>query len=152
VISALILASGDVPEINLLDKVDPAQPFGDHTSEPLPAWLSEADVDYYTNELQRTGYAGGLNWYRTSKLNWELMAAWHNAPLTAPSLFIAGQRDPVVNWPIVKDLIPMLRELAMPNLTKTVLIEGAGHWIQQERPAQVNELLIEFLAELDDNR
>jgi pimeloyl-ACP methyl ester carboxylesterase len=151
VISTLIGASGDVPEINLLDKVEPAQPFGDHSSQPLPAWLTEEDVDYYTSEFQRTGYAGGLNWYRTSKLNWELMAAWHNAPLTAPSLFIAGERDLVVNWPGVRDIIPLLGQISMPNLTKSVLIEGAGHWVQQERPSRVNELLIEFLAGLDES-
>jgi epoxide hydrolase A/B len=150
VVSALILASGDVPEINLLDNVDPAHPFGDYTSHPLPAWLSEEDVDYYTSEFQRTGYAGGLNWYRTSKLNWELTAAWLNAPLTAPSLFVAGRRDLVVNWPGIQDMIPLLAEVSMPNLTKSVLIDGCGHWVQQERPTEVNQLLIEFLAGLDE--
>jgi hypothetical protein len=49
---------------------------------PCPGWLTEEDDDHYASEFQRTGYAGGLNWYRTSKLNWELMAAWHNTPLT----------------------------------------------------------------------
>src|ERR1700758_1338569 len=106
---------------------------GDLTSRPLPAWLTEEDIDYYTGEFQRTGYGGGLNWYRTSKLNWELLAAWQNAPLVAPSLFVAGERDLVVNWPVMRDdVIPVLRELSMPNLTKSVLIEGSGHWVQQE--------------------
>jgi pimeloyl-ACP methyl ester carboxylesterase len=156
VLSTLIGCSGDVSEINLLDKVDPAQPlaqdalgFGDLTSRPLPAWLTEEDIGYYTREFQRTGYGGGLNWYRTSKLNWELLAAWQNAPLMEPSLFVAGQRDLVVNWPVLRDeVIPVLRDLSMPNLTKSVLIQGSGHWVQQERPSQVNELLIEFLAGL----
>jgi pimeloyl-ACP methyl ester carboxylesterase len=152
VVSTLIGLSGDVPAINVLDRVDPAQPFGDHSSQVRPAWLTEADIEYYTDEFRRTGYAGGLNWYRTSKLNWELMAAWHNAPLTAPSLFVAGDKDPVVNWPGVRDAIPLLRELSMPNLTKSVLIEGSGHWVQQERPGRVNDLLIEFLAGLDESR
>ena len=158
VLATLIGWSGDVLEINLLDKVDPTQPLapdalglGDYTTRPLPAWLTPEDVDYYTGEFQRTGYAGGLNWYRTSKLNWELLAAWQNAPLTAPSLFVAGERDLVVNWPMVRDVIPMLSELSMPNLSKSVLIEGSGHWVQQERPSQVNELLIEFLAGLDES-
>jgi pimeloyl-ACP methyl ester carboxylesterase len=151
VISFLIGLSGDVPEINLMDKVDPAQPWGDYTSQALPAWLTEEDIDYYASEFRRTGYAGGLNWYRTSRLNWELMAAWHNAPLTAPSLFVAGQKDLVVNWPVVKEVVPVLREFSTPNLTKSVLIEGCGHWVQQERPSQVNELLIEFLAGLDES-
>jgi pimeloyl-ACP methyl ester carboxylesterase len=143
--SFLIGLSGDVPE------VDPAQPWVDYASDPLPAWLTEEDIDYYTSEFRRTGYAGGLNWYRTSRLNWELTAPWHNAPLTAPSLFVAGQRDLVVNWPVMKDVIPVLREFSMPNLTNSVLIEGCGHWVQQERPSQVNELMIEFLTGLDDS-
>lgn len=148
VLSTLIGASGDAPEVNLMDHVDPTTLWGDHSSDPLPAWLTEEDVDYYTSEFQRTGYAGALNWYRTSKLNWELMAAWHNAPLTPPSLYVAGSKDLVVNWPGFADVIPMLRDFSMPNLTKAEIIEGSGHWVQQERPDQVNELLTEFLAGL----
>lgn len=115
---------------------------------PLPSWLTEEDVDYFTTEFERTGFRGPLNWYRTSRANWELMGAWHHAPLLPPSLFIGGDRDPVYHWPGFSDLIPALREISMPNLTKSVVLEGCGHWIQQERPDEVNRLLIEFLSEL----
>ena len=150
VVSTLIAASGDVQEINLMDKFDPALLVGDYADQPLPGWLTQEDVDFYTKEFERTGYAGGLNWYRTSKLNWEMMAAWHNAPLLTPSLFVAGQRDLVVNWPGMKDLIPLLSDVSMPKLTRSVLVDGCGHWVQQERPDQVNQLLLEFLAGLPE--
>ena len=78
------------------------------------------------------------------------MAAWHHAPLLAPSLFIGGNRDLVFNWPGFRDLIGAIREISMPYLTKAVVLEGCGHWTQQERPAEVNELLLEFFAGLTD--
>jgi hypothetical protein len=70
---------------------------------PLPKWLTEDDIDYYTGEFTRAGYRGGLNWYRTPKLNWELMAAWHNAPLVPPSLYAkrnhpVSAKGPGRNW------------------------------------------------------
>ena len=115
---------------------------------PLPGWLTEGDVAYFTTEFERTGFRGALNWYRTSKENWELMGAWRNAPLLPPSLFIGGDRDIVYHWPGFSDLVPILRDISMPNLTKSVVLEGCGHWTQQERPFEVNELLTEFLAHL----
>ena len=148
VVGTLIGGSGDAPEINTLSDVSGGYSFADATDAPLPAWLSEEEVDYFTNEFERTGYRGGLNWYRTSRLNWELTAAWHNAPLLPPSLYIGGDRDLVLNWPGFRDLVGMLRELSMPNLTKSVVLEGCGHWTQQERATEVNELLVEFLSGL----
>lgn len=148
VLAWLIGISGDAPEITRLDKVDANTVLPDFTAHRLPAWLTEADVAYYTAEFERTGFRGALNWYRTSRTNFELLAAWRWAPLVAPSLFIAGERDPVVNWPGMQPLIDNLQSLSMPNLSKAVLLEGCGHWTQQERPDRVNELLLEFLAAL----
>ncbi|HVA71005.1 MAG TPA: alpha/beta hydrolase [Acidimicrobiales bacterium] len=116
----------------------------------LPKWLTEEDVDYFTGEFQRTGFRGGLNWYRNSLANWELMAPWHHAPLLAPSLYVGGDKDPVVNWPGFREFIAVLGETTMPNLTKSVILEGCGHWTQQERPDEVNGLLLEFLAGIAD--
>jgi hypothetical protein len=96
--------------------------------------------DYDIGRFQRMGYAGSLYWYRTSKLNWELTAAWHNAPLAGRSLFI-GERDPQPDSAIAR---------AQSSMPRTVLLDGSGHWAQQERLGQVNELLRQFLAELPD--
>jgi len=149
--SALIGASGDAPSVNTLADVSTGELFAGVTpSTPLPSWLSEEDVAYYTSEYTRTGYRGGLNWYRNSRRNWELMASWHGAPLLPPSMFIAGDRDLVYHWPGIKELVGVLQDVSMPNLTKTATLEGCGHWTQQERPTDVNQLLLEFLAGLPE--
>ncbi len=113
--------------------------------ETLPAWLTEADLDFYTEEFKRTGFRGGLNWYRNTDRNWELTAFSSGASIRQPSLFIAGELDPVIT--MYRHAFDSLEE-TMPALRKKVLVPGAGHWIQQERPIEVNELLIEFLASL----
>ena len=148
VLGSLIGSSGDAPEVDTLSDVRDGNIFTGMEDMPLPAWLTDEDVAYFTAEFERTGYRGGLNWYRNSRENWELMAAWNNAPLLPPSLFVGGDRDLVLNWPGFRDLVGVLREISMPNLTKAVVLEGCGHWTQQERPAEVNELLLEFLAGL----
>jgi pimeloyl-ACP methyl ester carboxylesterase len=108
----------------------------------LPSWLSEGDLDFFTGELKRTGFRGGLNWYRNIDRAWELTGFLDGARLGQPTLFVAGERDAVVEF--YADAYQTL-EINAPNLTKKVLFPGAGHWIQQERPAEVNRLLIEFL-------
>ena len=70
--------------------------------ETLPAWLSEADLDYYTGEFARTGFRGGLNWYRNLRRNWELSGPWRGQPIRQPSQFIAGSRDVVLRFPAAK--------------------------------------------------
>ena len=147
--SILIGASGDAPEVNTLGGVGNGVLFAGTEDAPLPDWLTNEDLEYFTAEFERTGYRGGLNWYRNSVLNWELMAAWHKAPLLAPSLYLSGDRDLVYNWPGMTKLVAKLRRFSMPNLSKTVVLEGCGHWTQQERPSEINELLLDFLAGLD---
>ena len=115
--------------------------------ETLPAWLTEQDIDYYTGEFERTGFSGGLNWYRTIDKSWELMAAWTGALVRPPALYIAGERDLVVNLPGIRELIAHLSTF-VPNLRDTLLLPGCGHWTQQERPVEVNAALIEFLKNL----
>jgi epoxide hydrolase A/B len=115
--------------------------------ETPPAWLTEQDLDFYTREFERTGFSGGLNWYRTIEKSWELMAAWKGAPVLPPALYIAGERDLVVNFPGMRELIANLRAF-VPQLKETLLLPGCGHWTQQERPVEVNAALIEFLKAL----
>ena len=144
----LIGASGNAPAVNTLGDVRDGVLFAGMEDVPRPDWLTDEDIEYFTAEFERTGYRGGLNWYRNSVLNWELMAAWHKAPLLPPSLYVTGDRDLVYNWPGMTELVAKLRRFSMPNLRRTVVLEGCGHWTQQERPSEVNELLGEFLAGL----
>lgn len=111
--------------------------------DALPDWLTEADLDVYEGAFRKSGFGGGLNWYRNMDRNWELSAFLSGAPLRQPTLFVAGENDGVIT--MMRPLYDALDQTA-PNLRKKVLIPGAGHWVQQERPNQVNELLLEFLS------
>jgi pimeloyl-ACP methyl ester carboxylesterase len=115
--------------------------------EALPAWLTEADVDFYAAEFGRTGFRGGLNWYRNIDRNWELLAPFAGAQVTAPALYIAGDRDLVVAFPGIDKLIPNLSKF-VPQLRQTIMLAGCGHWTQQERAHEVNTAIIDFLRAL----
>lgn len=115
--------------------------------ETLPAWLTEQNLDVFTTEFERTGFTGGLNWYRTIDLTWELMAPWHHALVMQPALFMAGEKDITVNFPGARNRIATMRAV-LPNLKRTIMLADCGHWIGQERPAEVNAAMIEFLQEV----
>jgi hypothetical protein len=78
------------------------------TPSTLPAWLTAADVDFYANEFARTGFRGGLNWYRNIDRNWELMAPFAGSKVTVPALYMAGDRDLVVGFRGMDKLIANL--------------------------------------------
>jgi pimeloyl-ACP methyl ester carboxylesterase len=113
----------------------------------LPAWLAEADVDAYAAAFARTGFRGGLNWYRNIDRNWALLAPFAGARVTVPALYVAGDRDLVVAFRGMDRLIPALAT-HVPRLRGTVMLPGCGHWTQQERPAEVSAAMIEFLRAL----
>ena len=114
----------------------------------LPPWLTEADVDFYAAEFKRTGFRGGLNWYRNIDRNWELLAPWAGARVTVPALYVAGDRDLVVAFRGMDKLLPALKQF-IPQLRDTIMLPGCGHWTQQERPAEVNAAMIGFLKGLE---
>ena len=122
----------------LHNTVDPA---------PMPAWLNADDLSYTVAEFERTGFRGGLNWYRSIRLTWELMAPWRGAVIHQPSLFIGGSRDDVLKFPTSRASIDRFNQ-TLPGLRGSHILEGAGHWIQRERADAVNALLLEFLAAL----
>jgi pimeloyl-ACP methyl ester carboxylesterase len=115
--------------------------------QALPAWLTEADLEVYVEQFRNSGFRGGLNWYRNIDRNWELMAAFTRAPITVPALFLAGELDPVMAFPRMKEVIADLARF-IPQLRATILLPGCGHWTQQEQPDQVNAAMIEFLRGL----
>lgn len=113
---------------------------------PLPRWLTEAELAHFVAAYQKSGFRGGLNWYRNIDRNWELTAPWQGAQITQPSLFIAGAKDAVITGLIGAKRVADL-ERVLPKLKRKLIIDGAGHWIQQERADQVNAALISFLQE-----
>lgn len=123
--------------------------FLSRTGDPatLPGWLTEEDIDFYTKEFSRTGFRGGLNWYRNIDRNWELTAPYSGALVTVPALFIAGERDGVLSFRGARQVLDRMTDF-VPNLRGKVLLPDCGHWTQQERPAEVNAAMIEFLRGL----
>jgi epoxide hydrolase A/B len=113
--------------------------------DELPVWLTEADIDFFTDAFERTGFAPSVNWYRNWDRNWELTTFLTGAKIKQPSMFITGAEDSVVVMmgPAIEN-----QEASMTDLRKKVLIPGAGHWVQQEKPQEVNDLLIDFLKGL----
>ncbi|MEU3252247.1 alpha/beta hydrolase [Streptomyces sp. NPDC006997] len=112
---------------------------------PAPAWLGADDLDAYADEFERTGLTGALNRYRNMDRDWEDLADLDGAPITQPSLFAGGLLDASTTW--LKDAIDAF-PATLPGLVSSHLLEGCGHWIQQERPDDVNRLLTDWLAAL----
>jgi pimeloyl-ACP methyl ester carboxylesterase len=123
--------------------------FLDGRADPdhLPAWLTSADLDYYVREFQQSGFRGPLNRYRTSELDFVQQAAVADQRIEQPAAFLAGSLDPVLRFVPGVDLVEMMRD-RVSDLRLVRVFDGAGHWLQQERPAEVNEALLEFLARL----
>lgn len=113
----------------------------------LPSWLSEADLDVYANEFERTGLTGALNRYRNVDRDWADLAAWDGAPIRQPSLFIGGALDASTTW--MAQAIERY-PTTLPGLVSSHLLEGCGHWVQQERPDDVNRLLVDWLRSQQD--
>jgi pimeloyl-ACP methyl ester carboxylesterase len=113
----------------------------------LPGWLSETDIDFYAGEFARSGFRGGLNWYRNIDRNWELLAPFAGARVSVPALYMAGDRDLVVAFRGMDQLLPNLARF-VPQLRQTIMLPGCGHWTQQERASEVNAAMIDFLRVL----
>ena len=122
---------------------------GTHMATPqaLPPWITEADVDLYAAEFARTGFRGGLNWYRNIDRNWELLAAFAGAKVTVPALYLVGELDLTLAFRGAKELIANLAHF-VPRLRQTIMLHGCGHWTQQERAEEVSATMIEFLRAL----
>jgi pimeloyl-ACP methyl ester carboxylesterase len=106
-----------------------------------PEWITQTEIDHYVAEFTRTGFTGALNWYRNFDRNWELTATTPAPTISVPTLFIGGTADPALAM-TPRDRVSDV----VSGPYREVLIDGAGHWLQQERPDEVNAALLEFLA------
>ena len=145
----LVFGSGDAPaDRSMSMTVAPGAGFLDRAEDPqqLPSWLSAQDIEVYAAGLRTHGLRGPFSWYRNIDRNWALLAPFQGAKVLPPALFIAGARDAVIASPMGRGALESLQQ-GVPNLRDRVLIPGAGHWIQQERPAEVTAALLKFLGQ-----
>ncbi|MEZ5376087.1 MAG: alpha/beta hydrolase [Acidimicrobiales bacterium] len=114
-----------------------------HRPDPLPSWLTEDDLDVYAEEFEHSGFRGPLNRYRNVDRDWEDLAAFRGASIQVPALFVGGDRDGPTIWgaPAI-EAFPQ----TLPHLHRSIILDGCGHWTQQERPAEVNAALLDFLG------
>ncbi len=113
--------------------------------DTMPDWLSTADLDLYAGEFARSGFTGPLNRYRNVDRDWEDLAVLRGRPIEVPALFVGGRLDGPTRWGgRAIERFPV----TLPRLHRSEILPGCGHWVQQERPDEVNALLLEFLATL----
>lgn len=117
------------------------------TPSKLPDWLSIEDLDVFVRAFTRTGFTGGLNYYRNLDSNWRSDAAFKGRLVEVPALYMVGERDTGLSMPGMRDIIQAMPALA-PHLRGSTVISGAGHWLPQEAPDSVNAALIKFLTSL----
>ena len=113
---------------------------------PLPwSWLTSAELGYFVSEFSRTGFTGGLNWYRAIDLRWEQTAELGSTPVSVPVYFLAGEKDVDLAGFSGRDPLERMRSL-LADLRELVIVPGAGHLVQLERAADVNAHLLRFLS------
>lgn len=139
------LSGGEGPDPSLRSLPREGSVFRDQLTFPsrLPGWLTQADLEHYVEAFTRTGFRGALNWYRNFDRNWQLAPELGQRRVELPAVFIAGDRDPVLAFTPTRHL-----ETWVPGLREHVIVPGAGHWIQQERPTEVTRILLRFFAAL----
>lgn len=113
------------------------------TPGTLPDWLTEDDLAYFVKELQGSGFRGGLNRYRNMDRDWEEMPELATLRIEQPALYLIGEKDPARALAPVDVMKPLV-----PRLEEVLVIPDAGHWVQQERAAEVNAALLAFLKKL----
>ncbi|XP_073104838.1 epoxide hydrolase 2-like [Elaeis guineensis] len=117
-----------------------------NTEITLPSWLTEEDVNYYTSKFEKSGFTGGLNYYRCLNLNWELTAPWTGVQIKVPVKFIVGDLDLTYHTPGIQDHIHkggFKREV--PFLQDVIVMQGVGHFINQEKPHEISDHIYEFI-------
>jgi len=124
----------------------PADPLPDG----LPPHLSEGEFENYYRAFTRSGFGNPINYYRNLHRNWENSRPWNAARIHVPTVFIAGEKDFVVAGAdgTLGSGAESMRD-SCTDLRGLHLVPGAGHWVQQEAPEQVNELLLEFLGGIE---
>ena len=111
---------------------------------PLPSWLTDEDIDTYAAAYAKSGFFGPVSYYRNLDANWELTHPIPVDTMAMPTGFIAGKKDPVIA--ITSEAAIGMMQDTLPDFRGATLVDGAGHWNQQEKPAETNAALLDFLG------
>ena len=131
-------------QTGMAESVQPVMP---STSEIAACqWLPDDELRVYSEEFSRTGFQGGLQWYRSGSVGAAEMQLFAGRTIDQPSIFIAGTSD----WGVYQGpgALERMEEKACRDLRGIHMVDGAGHWVQQEQPEAVNTLLVDFLTNL----
>lgn len=115
--------------------------------DPFPAWLTPVELDYYVDEFARSGFFGPISRYRNHERDFDYLRGFADRKIEQPALFVSGTRDLAFNMFGRGDPISTMRQ-HVTDLRVADVLEGCGHWTQQERPAEVNARLIPWLKSL----
>ena len=131
-------------------KHPPGTTYLDAMPEPPPLpwpWLSELELEYFVGEYSRSGFTGGLNWYRSMDLKWRQRKPYEGLSSEVPAYFLGSEMDVDLEGFHGDDPISLMRA-QFPGLRRVEMIPEAGHMVQLERSEAVNSVLLEFLAEI----
>ena len=118
--------------LNMVELVHETEPLG----EPL---LSDGEIRVYDEAFQRTGFTGPINWYRNIDRNWEATPELDGARIEVPSLMVTAEWDPVLRPEMAEPMRALVPDLEIH------MIPACGHWTQQEKPAELNAVMIDWL-------
>ncbi len=136
-------ADSTAPRMGFVPRGKPMSDRFQYPAEGQMAWLTPDDLAFYIGEFERTGLTGGFNRYRNIERDWTELAPWHKAPITVPSMFIGGDRDGPTQ--LGAGAIERFGE-NLPGLVTSEILTDCGHWTQQEKPDEVNRLLLDFAS------
>jgi len=148
-------SAGELAKLPSYYVMDLAKTMAETVAEEMPSvvqiaanrWLPDRELAFYSAEYERIGFQGGLQWYRcgTSGLFTAELETWSGRSIDVPSCFISGKQD----WGTYQrpGVFEAMQKTACTRMLGCHLVEGAGHWVQQEQPDEVSKLLIAFLHE-----
>jgi pimeloyl-ACP methyl ester carboxylesterase len=141
--------SGDAPQDAevVVKPLDAKLLDGTIDPEVFPAWMTPEDIDYFVSELEHSGLRGPINRYRNFERDFVYLSPFKDLKIEQPAFFIAGSRDIVLTMIPGFDPVAQMREY-VPNLYDSIILEGCGHWTQQERPEDVTRHLLGWLKTL----
>lgn len=138
--------SGEAPDGSWPREKAHGARLGEGLPDRMPRWLSPSELDYYVSQFSKSGFHGPLHRYRNHHRDWQYLNSFDNYVIRPPSLFIGGERDLALKM-FAGDIVASMSPL-MADLRGCHMLAGCGHWTQQERPQEVAELLVDWLAGL----